>query len=319
MNLKTLKRLGHLAVLTIAFSVTTATAQTTWYLLRNQVNSEHFNNFALWNSNSAGTGTAATAMDPAATYDTNGKAVRSPSATSGATSTFGGGLLLLNHSEFSLKTTTNNDVANLTTAATGADILNANPTSAVKLRVSGTFTVNGNTGIFSTQTDRSIALEVGTLAGSGDLFIGGTRQISGATSQFVSASITATNALNYTGDIVLGFSTVAANNLAFGSNFSSGGSLKLSTGTTLKLANNLSFVGGLFLDNQLVALDAGTYDYAALVAANASLANVLTDLGGHLIVGAIPEPSTFAAITGVFAFLLGLTVRRQSRAKPIVG
>ncbi|MDF3055791.1 MAG: glycosyltransferase family 1 [Rariglobus sp.] len=313
MNLKTLKRLGHLAILATAFSVTTATAQTTWYLLRNQANSENFNTVSLWNSNSAGTGTAATGMDPTAIYDTNGKAVRSPSATGGVTSTFSGGLLLLNHSEFSLKTTTNNDVANLATAATGADILNANPTSAVKLRVSGTFTVNGNTGIFSTAADRSIALEVGTLTGSGDLFIGGTRQINGATSQFASASITATNALNYTGDIVLGSSTVATNNLSFGSNFSSGGSLKLSTGTTLKLAHNLSFAGGLFLDNQLIALSAGTYDYAALVAANASLGSVLTDLGGHLIVSAIPEPSTFAAIAGFSVLLLGLMVRRRAR------
>ena len=313
MNLKTLKPLGQLAVLATALAVTTATAQaTTWYLSRDEGNGESFNDFALWNSNSSGTGTAATAMDASATYDTNGKILRSANVIA-VLSSFSGGPLVLNHSDFILKAN-NVEVANLSTAATGADIINGTSSSNFKL-TAGTFAVNGNTGIFS-QTTRTIALDVGTLTGTGNLLIGGNRQITTTTLTFSAATLKVTNASNYTGSVIVG---AASSTLSFSSNFSSGGALKLTTGGTLNLANDLSFAGGIFLDNNSITLSDGTYDYATLIAANASLASVIADQGGHIIVGAIPEPATIATISGFLVLLLGFTLRRQSHAEPIVG
>lgn len=311
MNLKSLKPLGLLALLATTLAVTTASAQTTWYLSRDEVNSEHFNNFALWKSAPTG-GTAATAMDATATYDTNGKAVRSQNVV---LSTFAGGPLVLNHSGFFLKAITT-QITNLTTAATGADIVNSNssangPTVGdLKLRVTGTFAVNGNTGLTS-GTARTIALEVGTLTGTGNLYIGGPRQASATAATVSVVTIDVTNSLNYTGSVIVG--AVTDTSLTFTSNFSSGGALKLTTGGRLNLVNNLSFAGGIFIDDQLINLDAGNYDYASLVAANGSFANVITDNGGHILVSSIPEPSTFATLAGFSVLLLGLMARRRAR------
>lgn len=323
MNLKKLKPLGHLAVFATALAVTTATAQaTTWYLLRDQATNENYNTPALWNSNSAGTGTVATAMDVNATYDTNGKLLRTVNVTTGATP-FSGGPLVLNQSQLLLKQLTT-VVANLSTAATGADIVNGSPDTNFALHVTGTFALNGTTGIFS-QTQRTIALEAGALTGTGNLLIGGNRQITTTAATVSAVTLNVTDALTYTGSIIVAATTSTVSSityttsLSFASDFHSGGALKLTTGGTLNLANNLSFAGGLFLDNQPVTLSDGTYDYATLIAANASLAGVFSDQGGHLIVGSIPEPSTFATLAGFSVLLLGLMVRRRSRAEPIVG
>ncbi|EIP99671.1 hypothetical protein OpiT1DRAFT_04198 [Opitutaceae bacterium TAV1] len=307
MNMKSIKTstciAGFLAIL-----ATASTAQTTWYL-KTDNGANGYNTASYWNAVADGTGAAATVMDGNAIYDTNGKAVRT---TQAPRSEFLGGTLLLNRSEFSLKAVAT-DVRNLTTASTGADIINAwyNPSGQTQigdmtLRIAGTFALNGHTGLFSS-TGRTITLEAGTLAGTGNLLVGGARQINSG-NLVSTVTLKATDATAYTGDIVVAY---AGTTLSFGDNFVSGGGLRLESGARLNLATSLSFAGGIYLDGQAVALTDGSYDYAALLQVNAAFANFIIDQGGRITVGTIPEPSAVALLTALAALGSSMIVRRH--------
>ena len=301
------KAFGLLAVI-LAVSPAVSQAQSTWYLNATQGTGRHWNEVTFWSDGPTG-GANPSAMSLADTYDSNARTLRTEA---GNTASFQGGTLLLN-SSLSLKAVTTTISGKLVTLSSGASIVNngADAISQVLTLSINHLTVGGETRVASiTSQGRSLAFNVTTLDGDGDLYFGKT-----STSTTVDSAFTfrATSATNYTGDIHVFGTNRANNSFSFSQNLISGGGLFLEANTVMSLGSSrsLTFASVSIGGSELLPREAA-YTFAEL---NGAYDLFFANGGnGTILVTGIPEPSTYAAIFGGLVGALVVVRRRRKQA-----
>ena len=275
----------------LVFLPLTTFAQTTWYLNQSQPFGNSWSTPADWSANpGAPLGASPSSISNQDIFNTNGKILRT---VNGATSVFGGARLDLN-SQLSVKASTVS-IGNLKTLAgayiAAQDADNVNDKTLI-LNVTN-FNATAETRFAATTSNnRSLAINITTLTGSGDLILG---KSGGGTAAVSTLTFQAATATAFTGNIHL-FGT--GTTLAFTQNLVSGGGLTLETGSILTLAGNrnLTFtsltIGG-------TALAANTYTFAQL---NSDYDAYFADGGsGSITIIPIPEPAAYAVILTLIA------------------
>jgi len=302
--LKTMNRtLATSALIAAAFvsvGLTSASAAD-YYLRQSQASGWNWHttvtgNLNSWHTTPSGTAVQLTAMDPAGHYYTNGFVVRTPENS--AINTFSGAKLIINGGGISMKTTTGSALASVawleTQGAVAITAANANHYHSLMV---GTFDQAGTT-TFSASAGRSIDLTVTDLNGSGTIVFSG----GATTSNFRLSDIE--NAADFTGTFSLtGGSLLFSNNLA-----ANNASLSISTGTLVNLTHSVT-VSSLAIKGNTLA--DGTYSYAYLNSTYGDIFTAGSIDNGQIVVGAIPEPSTAAALAGLG--VLGLACLRRRR------
>ena len=253
--------------------------------------------------------------------------------TSSATSTFNGNSLTVNGGILGLANLQagNNTTINNFTLTGGASI--GNFVSGLQI-ISGTLAISGSAFVRLNTVDsvsRNITI-ASQISGSGNMGLiqTGTLSLTGTGNTFsgtwtaggadvVIAGITYTNTaarvstLDASSSGSLGInSSLVANSysiIRIGYDWNTAGSLTLNENSTLFLDRNLT-VGSLSISG--TALAEGEYSYAFLSTTYAGFFNT-TGSGGSITVGAIPEPSSFAALAGgTVLFGCGFFRRRRS-------
>ena len=302
--LKTMNRtLATSALIAAAFvsvGLTSASAAD-YYLRQSQSQGHHWGtttagNLNSWHTTPSGTAVQLTAMDPDGHYYTNGFVVRSPENS--ATNVFGGAKLILNGGGLSLKTTNGSALASvgwLETQGT-ATITAANANGQYHSLLATTFDLGGTTN-FTAAATRSFNLTFSDLNGTGSMVFAG-----GATSSNFNLHIA--NAADFSGTFSLTGGTLRLSNDLTAAN----ASLSISSGTLVNLTHSVTVSSLSIAGNTLAD---GTYSYATLNNTYGDIFTAGSIENGQIVVGAIPEPSTAAALAGLG--VLGLACLRRRR------
>lgn len=296
-----------LTLATVAFSVPAASAAN-YYLQADMGGTADLSNPALYNSAANGSGSTATDM-AGNDFFSNGRVARFQSANLANAATFTGNSFTLN-SLGQLKVThaSGYTVGNLIISGTAGLLANAGGPNNVLTAANLSMTSGSTLGFAHLNlTNSHLDMRIGTLTGSGNLVIGS------AVSTYASITgntvlLSATDAGAYTGTLSWGSATNQNVVLDFNSTFASAGSLIARANDRINLDQNLTFSSVTIAGTTLTA---GTYSFATL---NSTFDAVFVDGGsGSITVGAIPEPSTYAAVSG--AAVLGLALwRRRPKA-----
>lgn len=261
---------------------------TTLYLRTTQSSSGSWDS-ANWATTPTGTGTVS-ALASGNTYDTNTRILRTPNTST--PTTFAGDALVINGGGLTLKANSIS-IDNLSVTATGGSISHAGTNTGTTADVAvNQFAVDGSLELTGGFNNRTIALNITTLSGSGNIQIG--------TGTLAGVTFAATTATAYTGTISL-----SSFNLNFNNDLTTHGGLNLSGTGVLTLDQNLTFasvsIGG-------TALAAGSYSFSDL---NSSFDAFFTNGGsGSITVASLPEPSAFVLIVSSGIFLCVVHRRR---------